>query len=204
MASTAITDDILGSFLNTRLQRKAKSVISTAVQFILTDALILLNVSNINEIKKFDDTISWELWAITGISIGYVLSIIIFLIVHAARLPKTQWVTDDVEEAFEKTNNVAMFDGLLELPYPAKFKGIGTWYLPYIFWGIFGLFLTAILILYILVADEVESSTVVAYAVAVLQVYQLTSDFSEYWVYTRNPVQLEESDIQVAVGAVDR
>ena len=175
MVSSDITDDILGSFLNTKLQRKAKTAISTGVQFILTDALILLQVSDFAQIKKIDTGISWELWVITALSIAYVLSLIIFLIVHAARLPKNQWVTAEVEEAFEKTNGIAMFDGFLELPFPARFRGIGTWYIPYIFWGIFLAFLIAMLVLYILVADEVESSTVVAYAVAVLQVFQMTS-----------------------------
>lgn len=188
-----ITNDILGRFLNTKLQRKAKSVISTAVQFILTDALILLQISDVNQIIDVNKGISWEFWTITGLSIAYVLSLIIFLIVHASKLPQNQWVKKEVEEAFEKTNSNAMLDGFMELPFPAKFKGIGGWYIPYIFWGIFLLFLITILILYIIIGDDVQRSTVLTYCVAVLQVYQLTSDFSEYWVYTRNPLFLEET-----------
>lgn len=198
VVGTAVTTTLLGKSLNTRLQRKAKSIIQTCIQFTLTDALILLQLSDLNDLYSLLDPekvtgISWELMAITGLSISYVILLALFLLIHACMLPNDRWTTKEVEEAYARTNAIPVIDGLLELPFPYRFKGPG-WSFAWVVWAVFIIFIMAIIVLYLFVRDEVQSGTILAFMIALLQVYQITSDFSEYWVYTRNPQTLDGSD----------
>ena len=126
-------NDLLTHILRTRLQRRAKSIIVSGLEFLITDLAILFLVIDLN---IQNEQVELGLFIVAGIGAIYVLSLCVFLLVHASCVldAKKTNTTKEIEEAFTETNKIPLVDGLFELAFPAKFRG-NVWYLPYIMWG---------------------------------------------------------------------
>ena len=108
---TAISS-LLDKVLNTKVQRKAKTIIMTVVQFVLTTTFIIMNAAEQAETQN--KSISQGLKLMTGISIAYVVGLAIFLLIHAlTRGGAVYQANPEVEDAYAKTNQVPVFDGIL-------------------------------------------------------------------------------------------
>jgi len=187
--ASATVEKLLDKVLNTKLQRKAKAVIMTCVQFILTNTFIVLNIAEEAELQN--KNISQGLKVVVGISIAYAIGISLFLLIHSTSKDDgfSYQTNMDIEEAYEKTNKFTVLDGILEIPLAIKFKG-PLWWIIWIFWVLF----VALAVLFIvLIASlpnfEIKNSTSVAIGAAIFELYEITADFSEYWIYTRHTVQ---------------
>jgi len=185
MVNESATKDLLDKVLNTKVQRKAKAVIMTCVQFILTNTFILMNVAD--EAKAQHHSVGTGLNVMIYIAIAYAVGVSIFLLIHALCLGNADYETNlEIEEAYEKTNSTPLFDGILEIPLAIRFKG-HLWWLIWIFWGLFtGIGGTFVALIYILPDFDTSNATSVAVGAAVFELYEITSDFSEYWIYTRH------------------
>ena len=137
-----------------------------------------------------------------GIGAFYALAVSMFLFVHATCFTSKEGLTtaQEVEDSYAKTNGVPIIDGLLELPFPAKYNG-NIWYLPYIMWGFFVAIVAATSVLFAIERDQVTNSTLATLVAGCLLLYQVTSDFSEYWVLSRNQVNGSDEKKEVLVVA---
>ena len=126
-------ENLFDQILRTRLQRRAKSILVSGLEFLITDLAILFLAIDLNIQNK---QVELGLFIVTGIGALYVLSFCVFLFAHASCYlnAKKMNTTAEIEEAFAKTNAIPVIDGLFELVFPAKFRG-NVWYLPYIMWG---------------------------------------------------------------------
>jgi hypothetical protein len=174
----------LSIHLSTHLKRKGKAVILTALEFILS--LVVMLVDTVN--RTPDKTVGTGVFIVLGVSALYALCLMIFTYIHSAKLSPTLMSRKDIEEAFQYTNAIPFVDGLLELPLPSRFGG-NIWYLPYIFWSIFLAIQIAIFVVFG-VLKEYSRTTVTAIVLEITQLYQVTSDFSEYWVHTRHTIEI--------------
>ncbi len=93
--------------------------------------------------------------------------------------------TDRVENAYARTNRLPLIDGFLELPFPVVFRG-SWWILPYVAWLTCGVSLGGCSYLFYLVRDKLDMASLATLCAGALLLYQITSDFSEYWVHSRN------------------
>ena len=175
-------DNLLSLVLTTRLQRKVKTILISSFEFIFTVAAIFLAV---NENEMINDEAKLRLFIFLCVSGLYTLHLALFLSAHALfYLPKNTKTSEEVEEAFTATNKCPL-DGLLECPLPAKFKG-SIWFLPYIMWVLFiTIFVAGAILFY---GIELETSTLATTGAGALLLYEVTSDFAEYWVFSRNQV----------------
>jgi hypothetical protein len=188
--ANGIIANVLAQVLNTRLQRKAKAIIISSLEFLLTDLSILLTALNL-EIE--DDGIKIGIYVVVGFAALYAAALVIFLLVHASFFTDKNSTTEkEVEDAFSKTNAAPLVDGFLELPFPAKFGG-NTWFLPYIMWSFFLAIIVTSSVLFAFEYDQISGTTVAALSTGGLLLYQITSDFSEYWVLSRNQEIVEAS-----------
>jgi len=178
-------DELLDKVLTTKMQRKAKSVIMTCLEFCLTNAFILLNIAE--QAKLENKATSLSLKIVVGISVGYAAVVAGFVFIHGLMLGDTTFTTNkEVEDAYAKTNAKPFVDGILEIPLAVKFKG-PKWWLIWINWGVFFALTIAYAIIVGTYTDfDLQTSTSVATAAAVFILYQITGDFAEYWIYTRN------------------
>jgi hypothetical protein len=181
-------DILLSQIMTTRLQRKAKGIITSCVELLITDLSIIyttLNYEIPNGGIKIGMTVMIVLAAL------YSLLMAIFLFVHSeCYAPKNTKPIMEVEAAFARTNsNPPPIDGILELLFPAKFKG-NVWYLPYIGWGIAVSIALSCALMFLAVQDQVSGTTVAGLSTGGILLYQITSDFSEYWVLSRNHNQI--------------
>lgn len=184
MASASISS-LLDKVLTTKLQRKAKTVIMTIVQFVLTNTFIVMSAAEQAETQN--KTISQGLKLTIGISTAYTVLLACFLLIHGNMQGDSAYQTNsEIEDAYAKTNQVQLVDGLLEIPLAIKFKG-PFWWLIWIFWALFLGIAVAFITLVIFLPDfEVNNSTSIAVSAAVFELYEITGDFSEYWIYTRH------------------
>eukprot|EP00554_Chaetoceros_debilis_P006343 CAMPEP_0194074124 /NCGR_PEP_ID=MMETSP0149-20130528/1325_1 /TAXON_ID=122233 /ORGANISM="Chaetoceros debilis, Strain MM31A-1" /LENGTH=201 /DNA_ID=CAMNT_0038754241 /DNA_START=30 /DNA_END=635 /DNA_ORIENTATION=- len=192
-------DDLFNHLLRTRLQRRAKSILVSGLEFLITDLAILFLAIDLN---IQDKQVELGLFIVTGIGALYVLSLCVFLFVHASCYMNKDKMntTAEIEEAFTKTNQIPFFDGIFELVFPAKFRG-NVWYLPYIMWSFCVAIILSGAILYAFTVNEdVPKATTAALSASALLLYQITADFSEYWVISRNQERADE-DLDEVVTA---
>jgi hypothetical protein len=177
---------LLDKVLKSRLQKKAKGVIVASCQYLLLGGFFITEVIRHDFESKVAERAAYTL------AIGadvYVVSISVFLFIHAKRNPNRHSVlAEEVEDAYECTNQVPLFDGIAELVLPIKFRG-DWWYLPYIAWAWFGAILGGNIWLFTSPFaswgdNGLASSAVMSAALLIL--FSITSDFSEYWVRSRN------------------
>lgn len=182
---------ILDQILKTRLQRKAKTILMSSIQLIiLIVALFLMNYDI--ELFREDEIIPHRnLKVCLVITIGfagvYIAILSVFVFIHSVcLLPPNSETTQEIEDAFSRTNSIPYIDGLLELGFPTKYKG-NKWYLPYIIWSISGAIVgvTAYIFAQIFDGDSTTPASTATHGAAALLLYQITTDFSEYWVHTR-------------------
>jgi len=193
--ANATFNNYLDTILKSRLQRKAKTIVMSSLQFLAVDIALryaYLNVPNKDTIEPVYD-VGFQVTLYIGAA--YVVLLAGFIFMHATCVLKTtnMQTKSNVEKAYENTNIFPVIDALLELPFPFLFKGI-LWYLPYFFWIIcLGLITVGALFFHftsvILSAEMISTLTAAA-----LLLYQITSDFSEYWVQSRN---MESTDDEV-------
>lgn len=183
--TTQSLDIFLSRVLNTKLKRKSKSIVITCAQYLLVNGFLLLQ-ENENEVKSENNSIDTGLEAMVIIGGIYATITAIFAFLHSYWLPPTLKVSEEVELDYGKSNNLPLIDSILEIPLAVKWKG-SLWWIVWIFWGFFlALFVASVVLLLFIPELTAKKSTVVAVAAALLQLYQITGDFSEYWVYTRN------------------
>jgi hypothetical protein len=185
IASNIINDGIsilLDKVLKTRLQRRAKSIIISSVQFLLLALAILLIANDLEYEKKLYQII---VYALIGASMFYVFVIMVFLFFHAKALPMNLKTTMDVEVAYSRTNMIPLLDSIFEIHFPLRFRG-NKWYFPYIIWGFSAGLVAGTVVVFLLIRDEISASTTSLMISAALILYQITGDFAEYWVHSRN------------------
>ena len=190
--------NLLGRILQTRLQRKAKSVILSSLEFLIVDLAVLVSALQL----EFDEYKQYGVYAIFGGSALYVVGISIFLFAHAMRQSTDSSTTKEVETSYSWTNKIPILDGILELPLPIKFRG-NMWYLPYLAW----LWMLACIggggyLFGYLEKERVAVETQAALCAAALILYQITSDFSEYWVQSRPHNQETDIDSEMSVDMI--
>jgi cytochrome bd-type quinol oxidase subunit 1 len=123
---------------------------------------------------------------VIGLSALYVILLCTFLFFHALKFPfKHTSTSHEVEDAYDSTNQFPAIDGLLELGFPLKFKG-KYWRLPYVVLAICFMICSAGVALYFEERENISETTKTALVAAMLLLFQISTDFSEYWVYTRN------------------
>jgi len=181
-------EHLLAQIMTTRNQRKAKGIITSCVEFLIMDLSMIYTALNY-EIPN--GGIKIGMTVVIVLAGLYSLLMAVFLFVHSGKYaPKYTRPREDVETAFAETNsNRPPFDGILELAFPAKFKG-NMWYLPYIGWGIAVSIALSCALLFLSIRDQVSGTTVAGLSAAGVLLYQITSDFSEYWVLSRNHLQI--------------
>lgn len=193
IASNVINDGIsilLDKVLKTRLQRRAKSIIISSVQFILLALAILLIAIDLEYEKKVHQVIAYGL---IGASMCYVFFIMVLLFFHAKALPKNLKTTMDVEVAYSRTNMIPLLDSIFEIHFPLRFRG-KKWYFPYIIWGLSAGLVAGTVAIFLLIRDKISASTMSLMISAALILYQITGDFAEYWVHSRNQSTVDSSN----------
>jgi len=187
MSQRVNLDDInetLDRVYNTRLKRKAKTVGITCAEFILTDVFIFYQAIELADSANKSVTTGFK--AMIGISIAYAAILGGFTLIHGLVLSSKSRVDPRVEEAFEQTNSYPLVDSLLELGLIFKFRE-KAWWVALIFWGAFLAIAAALVVLSLLTPDfDVESSTTVAVIAAIVQMYEITGGFAEYWIWSQN------------------
>jgi len=188
---------VLDIVLDTQLKRKAKAIIMTCIQFIFVENLIMFQTTD-----KIEETgkgmAIYDKFSYAGA--GYAGLLAVFLFFHALFLPKNINVREEVGLAYAKTNNIPILDSLLEIPLAAQFKGT-LWWLVWVAWGMCGAVVAGWLILYYMLPnEELKGTMYMALSVAILQIYQITGDFSEYWIFTRNIASSDEEHARLSMA----
>ena len=185
-ASQVVTgaDLILGKILNSRLQRKAKSVILSCVEFLAVDYAIFLTYADF-EIENQNMKNGLNVSLIAGAI--YIAFVALFLFVHSMIFLKVKdmQTNQKIEDAFEKTNRIPFLDGILEAVFPIMFKG-HYWYFPYITWLVCIAVVGFNAFVFYSIRDQLTSVVTLTLLAGALLFYQITSDFSEYWVHSRH------------------
>ncbi len=190
--------DLLDKVLKTRLQRKAKAVVISGVEFLLVDLAVL---SDALEMELGSTYQKAGVATILGGSAVYVVVLSLFIFFHALRDKVDSSTTQEVEDAYNKTNKIPIWDGIMELPFPIKFKG-KNWYFPYLAWGWAAFIIIWGMIFFGFglegpkdggVAAGLTTTTLAALSAGAVLLYQITSDFSEYWVQSR-PINREDEE----------
>ena len=161
---------LFGAVLNTKIQRKAKDIVMTCVQFIFTSVYLILN--NREGAGDQNENVITALKIITGFSIAYAISLAIFILIHALRFGDDEYETyKEIEDAYKKTNTIPLVDSVLEIPLAMKFKG-NLWWLVLIIWVWFvALSVACVIIIRFQPCYVASKSTTVAATAGVLQLY---------------------------------
>lgn len=183
-SALGIADNLLNTVLNSRLQRKAKSIILSSIEFLVVDFAILLTYLEYDiQNARVEFALRMTLYA----GAIYVAFIALFLFVHSFLFLKVDnmQTTINVEKAYAKTNKIPFLDGILELPFPLIFRG-KFWFFPYITWLVCGVVIGFSSFLFYVVREQLTMTAFATLVAGALLLYQITSDFSEYWVHSRN------------------
>lgn len=199
-------DQLLDKVLTSRIQRRAKGIIRSGLNFLMTSVVVLLSASEFNPNSNEDafTLLSLSPLAITVcVSAFFMLALCIFLFFHAAKLPPHTRTEHEVENAYASTNKYPTYDGILELRFPAKFRGTNWWF-AYIITGMCVAILFTGFGLWFVERDRISNTTTAALFSAASLLENITSDFSEYWVYTRNQepkAERKSGDVELLVNA---
>ena len=116
--------------------------------------------------------------------------VFVAVVVHAMRLLPNCNTTADFDEAYGKTNGMAVIDGILEMPLASRFGG--KWFVVGAY-SIFGLTLLPLLWIpfeppptYVPDDNPVDYvySTLTAVLLAISTMYRFTADICEYRIFT--------------------
>ncbi len=177
-------NSILNTILNSRLQRKAKSVILTAAECIIVLFSIFQTYQQLN---IENESVKFGVRMTIYVGAGYTAFVALFIFIHSIFFLKTENVqtSENVELAFAKTNMLPVVDGILEIPFALIFRG-PLWYLSYLAWLVCGGVIGMSSYLFYVVREELSLEATSTLSAGALLLYQMTSDFSEYWVHSRN------------------
>ncbi len=188
-------DVILSQVLKTRIQRKAKGVIRSGINYLISTLVLFSSTSDVIIAKENIYEGAYILWKalmssgfgiLIALSDFYVMLLCIFLFLHATTFPfDRHYTTRDVEKAYDRTNQYPAIDGILELGFPAKFKE-KYWQFSYVILGISTSFIASGAVLYAMNFEHTSSTTTSALVATMVLLFQISADFSEYWVYTRH------------------
>uniref|UniRef100_A0A7S4UVJ7 Uncharacterized protein n=1 Tax=Ditylum brightwellii TaxID=49249 RepID=A0A7S4UVJ7_9STRA len=167
--------EILDKVIINRIRRKGKDVVLLVVEFLLALVGIILAITREKDGAPKITTIIF-----CAAIAFYVICLALMLTWNVFHLPPNVSTSEEVEEAYKKTNSNYMIDGILEIPIAIKF---GLKWPVFIVWGIFlvgfGFFL------YILQTNTaLERDTYMNSLLAALLLYRVTSDTCEFWVHT--------------------
>ena len=189
-------EKLLSTVLTSRVQRKAKDIVRAGINYVVFCMVILQTSTDIigptqNNLTTFaglyEAVMSSSFGNVIGLSILFIFLLCAFIFVHATKFePHAAAVTDEeVELAYEETNKHPAYDGILELKFPYRFKG-PLWALPYFVLAVCIAIIVLGLMLYLDEQEEITETTSAALGGAVVVLLAVTTDFSEYWVHTRN------------------
>lgn len=175
---------ILNTILKSRIQRKAKSVIVSAAECLIVLFAILQTFLQL-EIENAQVELGLRLSIYVGA--GYTAFIALFLFFHSIFFIKVvnMETSESVEKAYAKTNAVPIVDGILEIPFPILFRG-PFWYIAYLAWIVCGGVIGSSSYFFYVVREDLTMEARATLVAGALLLYQITSDFSEYWVHSRN------------------
>ena len=177
---------MLNTILNSRLQRKAKNVILSSAQCLIVLYAIF---QTYQQLEIENPNVEFGLRISIYVGAAYTAFVALFLFVHSLVFLKDEnmQTTENVEKAYSKTNKVPfpLLDGILELPFPAMFRG-PLWFLSYFAWTVAGGVIGMNSYLFYIVREDLNTEARATLTAGALLLYQITSDFSEYWVYSRN------------------
>jgi hypothetical protein len=120
------------------------------------------------------------------ISVFYAGLMGIFLFVHTSDFMRGEKLatTAEIENSYKTSNQVPIVTGLLELTFPLMHDG-DLWFLPYFGWLISAIVTGITIYLISVLGNQLNTTAVATLLTAAFLLYQITSDFSEYWVQTR-------------------
>jgi hypothetical protein len=162
---------LLNCAIQNRIKRKAKNIAMSSAEFILAVISLLLEIGQ-------GIVFGGKVLGITAIV--YVTVMAIVTMVHAYRLPSNIHTTLSIENAFKKTNNFPIIDGVLEIPLVIRY---GSVWFALLVWGVF--VVVFITLVSLLVYTQETRTTIAAGLLAALTLYNVTSDICEYHVLTR-------------------
>jgi hypothetical protein len=182
--ATGTTAALLNSVIVNRNKRKAKDIVLIALEFyfvflaadgLYTEAIIHYGI------EIWSDP--FFLFAIS--TILYVVAVSVCVMIHASRLPSNRNTSAEIEEAYEKTNNVPIFDGFMEIRISYRFgdKTFST--------VVYSIFVVIVVFLSFLGVNGAEGFTYTTAILACLTLYRFTADICEYHLITR---QTKEED----------
>lgn len=206
--STATIQVLLDTILKSRLQRKAKGIILSSIQFIAVDFALLLtyleyDLNGENNNNAFNPTLDVAFKITLYIAAIYTALLSLFIFIHSVLFLKTAntRTVASVEKAYSRTNLFPLVDGILELPFPFIFRGY-AWFLPYFCWVIYVGVVGIGFLFFYLMNIQLTMTTLSTLVAGVLLLYQITSDFSEYWVQSRHRESMTDDDSVVSGGIV--
>jgi hypothetical protein len=175
---------LLSSVVQNRNKRKAKLIVNTGIEFLLAVGSLLSAIK-----AEYGDNRE-PLGAPLGVVVMiYVAALVAFVSYHAYQLPSESYTTIEVEEAYKKTNSMPIIGGVLEIPLALKFGGAEV---VFTLWTIFALISAALV--YLLVAAR-ELLFLLPSFLVWFTLYDLTSEVSEYWVFTHHRPQQLKKDL---------
>uniref|UniRef100_A0A7S4RC18 Uncharacterized protein n=1 Tax=Ditylum brightwellii TaxID=49249 RepID=A0A7S4RC18_9STRA len=167
--------EILDKVIINRIRRKGKDVVLLVVEFLLALVGIILAITREKDGAPKITTIIF-----CAAIAFYVICLALMLTWNVFHLPPNVSTSEEVEEAYKKTNSNYMIDGILEIPIAIKF---GLKWPVFIVWGIF--LVGFGFLLYILQTNTaIERDVYVNSLLAALLLYRVTSDTCEFWVHT--------------------
>lgn len=179
VAATALSS-LLDIVILNQNKRKAKNIVMNSVQFIVSVIAILHQV----DVDGEPGGIEPEGLVLGSIAILYAVMVIVSVMCHAASLPPNHRTTMEVEEAYKATNEKPIIDGILEIRLAQQFGCQGFCY------GLWAVFAGIVSLLVVTLSISYSAPYVISSLLAVMTLYQMTSDSCEYWVHTR-PQNLE-------------
>jgi hypothetical protein len=174
LAANALSS-LLDLVILNRNKRKAKNIVMTSVQFILS-LFVLLNQVEADTGGEIDR----QSLVLGIIAILYGAIIIICVMFHARwYLSPDHQTKMEVEEAYKGTNDKPIIDGILEIWLARQF---GCPKFCYVLWMMYAAFF-ALLVL-ALITSYNSAPYVLSSLLAMMTLYQMTSDVCEYRVHT--------------------
>uniref|UniRef100_A0A7S1UPK4 Uncharacterized protein n=1 Tax=Grammatophora oceanica TaxID=210454 RepID=A0A7S1UPK4_9STRA len=202
-----VVDSLLDLVTQNRVKRKAKDLVSTAIEFTLAVVTIMTTTQNAGnyvtvctgfgfytgEVCEISDDRSYATvlptgldsasWSLTLGVIVYAVAVAVFAMVHAYRQTESPMPRVEVEEAYKKTNKIPVVDGFLEIPLACRHVEGRSRILVVVAWTIWCLVMAALI--YVLSYSYNDSSSLASIFLAAYTFYRLTADLCEYWVHTR-------------------
>ena len=181
-------DCLLSQVLTTHLQSKAKGIIVTSIQFVAVESSIFLTIRDY-DIES--EVIQYGFYAVLGLAAVYVNVLGVFLFLHSMLHTNRKMSTSqEVADAFTSTDHIAFFDGCLQIPFPIIYRG-NLWCAPYMAWTIFVTIIAGGVVIFQFEWEKLSNAILATLIAGTLLLFQITADFLEYWMLSRNQLAIE-------------